>query len=152
MSKQLDLAREQLALLDHVLDRVARERLERGPDVRAQGLVSREDLRRVQTLAVRDGLAGAADRPVVLNLDEVPITEGIEEVLAHDLDERDARLREQQRAHVRIGPGGRHRAVDHRGDTAAHEVLAGHAVEIAVVDDGDLPGLEALHQVLGAPA
>ena len=135
--RQLQPPGQQLALLDHALDGVAGERLERGADVGAQRLVPRRELRRVEHPPGGDEPPGAADLAVV-QLDRVAVLKELEQVVVEGFDEVHAGLGEQQRAHVRIGAGGARLRVDHRRDARGYEVLAGHAVEVAVRDDRDV--------------
>ena len=67
------------------------------------------------------------------------------------VDEGDAGLDDAQRPGVRVAPGDRLVGVHDRDDAARHEAVGRDPVEVAMVDDRDLAGLEPLHQVLGAP-
>ena len=59
-------------------------------------------------------------------------------------------LDDPDRAAVRVAAGDRLRAVHDRDDALLDEPVGGDAVEVAVVDDRDLPGLQARDHVLGA--
>jgi len=88
-------------------------------------------------LAVAPDL-GAAD------LDVLAALRASKEAVVGQVDEVDARLDEQQRAHVRIGAARRAPAVQHGGDARGDEILGGDAVEVVVVDDRDLAGARRL--------
>jgi hypothetical protein len=74
----------------------------------------------------------------------------LEQVGADVIDERDARVEQQLRAHVRVAPADAHRGVDHRGDLVLDERLRADPVQVGVVDDGDVAGAQPLGEVLGA--
>ena len=54
--------------------------------------------------------------------------------------QRDARLDEHLRAEVGEPAGDRRRGVDDRGDPGGHQRVGGGAVEIDLVEDGDVAG------------
>ena len=60
-------------------------------------------------------------------------------------------LQQDQRPEVRVPPADRPGGVDHGGHALRHQTLGGDAVEVLVVDDGDLARLDPAQQVLGAP-
>ena len=62
-----------------------------------------------------------------------------------------AALHDADRAAVRIAPGDRRAGVHHRGDSRGDERLARDAVDVAVIDDGDLAASDALGEILRAP-
>ncbi len=110
-ARQLDPAREQLALLAHVLDRVVREALERLADLaparlrfrraRARGrarLAAREQLPLAQHLA-----GDPVGRSFGHDDEWIAVGEQPEQLIAGQVDEQDARLDQQLRAEVRIG-------------------------------------------------
>src|SRR5581483_4754846 len=73
----------------------------------------------------------------------------------HDLrpdvvDQRDPGRRDQQRTDVRVAPGDRPGGVDHRARLGLDELLGRYAIEVFVVDDGDVAGLQPSRQALGA--
>jgi hypothetical protein len=70
---------------------------------------------------------------------------------ADPVEQRDARLDEDQRAEVRIAAADRRRRVDHGGHPRGHEPLGGHTVEVLVVDHGDVAGARTRDQVLRPP-
>jgi hypothetical protein len=69
-------------------------------------------------------------------------------VLPGAVDHRDTRLEQQLRAQVGVTPGNADRGVDHGRDLAPDQFLGAHAVQVGVVDNGDLAGVEALGDVL----
>ena len=139
-ARHLDLAREQLALLLHVLDRVAGEALERLADLLPALLGEGEHPLRVLRLAAGDHLTAGTQHVAAAQHDRVPVVEQVEERRRGRVDQVDARLHEEERAHVRVVTAGRGRAVDHALDPACDEVLGGDPVEVQVVDDGDVAG------------
>ena len=68
------------------------------------------------------------------------------------VDQAHAGPRQEQRAGVRIAPGGGRRDVDDRPHPGRHQVLGGDPVEVGVVDDRDVAGAQALDQLLGPAA
>ena len=68
-----------------------------------------------------------------------------------DVEQRDAGRHQDLGTEVGVAPGDRGRRVDHGGGPARDERLGAHPVEVEVVDDRDVPGTEALGEVLGAP-
>ncbi|MBW3608566.1 MAG: hypothetical protein KY463_09455 [Actinobacteria bacterium] len=150
-ARQLDPPGEQLALLEHVLDRVAREGLERVADLTAPLIGGGAHGGRLLHRAGRDDLGTAQDLAAA-DRDRVAVLESSEERVVGQIDQMDARLDEQQRPHVRIGPGRGCAAVEHREHTRGDEVLGGHAIEIAMVEDCDLARSKRLDDELRAPA
>ncbi len=57
------------------------------------------------------------------------------------VEQRDARLDQDQRTEVRIAPADRRGGVDDRGDPRIHEPFGGHAIQVLVVDHRDVSRL-----------
>ena len=150
-ARQLDLAGQQLALLDHVLDGVASERVERLADLAARRVVAVADLRGVLHAALGDQLLAAPD-PAAAHLDAVAVAQALEEAVVGQVDEVDAGLDDEQRPEVGIGAARRRAAVEDRAHADGDEVLGRDAVEVLVVDDRDVAGREVLGEDLSAPA
>ncbi len=66
----------------------------------------------------------------------------------HPVDQRNAHLDQDQRPEIRITPGDRAARVDDRGHAAGNQPLGRDAVEVLVVDDGNLAGLQSLEELL----
>ena len=143
---------EQLALLLHVLDGVAGEALERLADLLAALLGELADRLGVLDVAVRDDLVAAQDLAARARRSGRRRRDRSNSGAPGDVDQVDAGLDQQQRAHVRVVAARGARAVDHRLDAAGDEVLARHAVEIVVVDDRHVARTQALDEMLGALA
>ena len=81
--------------------------------------------------------------------DVVAVAEAVEDLVVGEVDEVDAGLDEQQRAHVRVGARRRGAAVQHGEHARGDEVLGGDAIEVLVVEHGDGPGAKLLDEALG---
>src|SRR5262249_26323954 len=86
-------------------------------------------------------------RAVAVNLapdedDRLAILELLEERRGRGVDEPDARPSQDQGPCVRIAAGRRIRDVHDRRDPAGYEVLRGNLVDVTVVDDRDIAGLD----------
>jgi hypothetical protein len=82
--------------------------------------------------------------PHLLSLADLPHDEGPDTV-----DERDPGLHEDERPEVRVPAADGASCVDHRGDAGRDELLRGDAIEVLVVDDGDLARPDPAKQLLG---
>ena len=102
-----------------------------------------------EQLAGREALA-AAPHLAASEHDRVAVLQALEQAVAGHVDERDAGLRDEQRAHVRVAAGARRRAVDDAGDAAGDEIFTRDAVEVAMVDDRDVARPQPLDEVLRA--
>ena len=147
-ARQLDAPGQQLALLEHVLDRVLRERLERVADLAAALVGGGADVLgllhdRRWRAACRRGAPRRRGRWT-----RIAVGEALEERVVGQVDEVDARLDEQQRAHVRIGARRGRAAVEHGEDPRGDEVLRGDAIEVLVVEHGDGAGTQLLDEPL----
>ena len=139
---------EQCALAAEELAGVGRERLELGGHP-AAGLVEQ----------VGDGVAVLGEAPEHLALAHVhravvePDGGAVGEVGEHArtavVDEHDAGLDEDLRAEVRVAPGDRRGRVDDPDDAGVEQRRGRRAVEVHLVDDGDVAGAEPA-QVPGA--
>ena len=89
--------------------------------------------------------------PAVLDLDEVALPDELEQVGSDAVDEWDAGGGEHEGSEVRVAAGGRGADVEHGPDLPLDQALCGQAVEILVVDQGDLTGLQPRDQPLGPP-
>ena len=121
-ARQLDPPGQQLALLDHVLDGVLRERLERLADLRAGAAsVARGDGARAPAARrARATLAAARTTSPPRSVDRVAVAQTRRTAASSgSVDQRDAGLDEQQRPHVRVA----------RRSTTARQLT--HAVDAA---------------------
>ncbi len=85
---------------------------------------------------------------VAANLHEIAFANRVEEVGADPVDQRDAGPGEHRRSRVRVPAGDRCPGVHNRSGMALDQPFRRHAVEVFVVDQGDLAGLETRDQVL----
>ena len=148
-ARQVEASGQQLALLHHVLDGVLREGLERLADLAAALVRRRGDRRGLQNLAAPGDRPVGAEDLAAAQGDLLAVAQLVEQPLSRRVDQADPRLHEQQRPHVRVLATRRRRAVDDRRHAARDEVLRRDAIEVAMVDDRDLPGAQTLDQVLG---
>jgi hypothetical protein len=86
---------------------------------------------------------------VAVQPDALPLLDPVEYLGADVVDQRDARLDQEQRAAVRVPAADALGHVDHRADAAADERVRPGQVEVFVVDDGDVSGAQPVGQVLG---
>ena len=100
-------------------------------------------------------LAAAADQellaPPQVVADEaqlLPLVDEVDDLGPDVVDERDARLGDEQRPDVGVATGERRRSVDDRRRSGPDQVLGRHPVDVGVVDHGDVTGAEPLHQFL----
>ena len=91
-------------------------------------------------LADVQGLAVQPDRGAVGDLDE--------HVRPDSVHDRDARLEQQLGAEVGVTPGNADRDVDHGGDLPPDQLLGADPVQVGMIDNGDLAGIEPLGDVL----
>src|SRR5439155_8758666 len=102
-------------------------------------------------LALQDADTGqrvADTDAVALQPNEIALTDLPHHQGAHRIDERDARLEQDQWAEVRIPAANRASCVDHRGGAGVDEALGRDAIKILVVDHGDLAREDPPRQVL----
>ena len=76
----------------------------------------------------------------------------LEQPRAGGVDEADAGADELERARVREPPRAGRRDVDDGSDARFGELLGGDAIEVDVVDDGEIPGSQALDEILRSAA
>jgi hypothetical protein len=145
---QVETAREQLALLAHVGHCVLRELRERAIDLGALFLEALLELLHGELSARRQHAAVSPHLPT-LDHEVLSVSQLLEERGGGRLDEPHPGSRQHQRSRVRIAPGRERRDVDHGAHAGRRQVLGGDAVEVRVVDHGEVAGLEALHEVLG---
>jgi hypothetical protein len=169
---QLDPARQELALLAHVLHRVAREALERLADLAPPGFRVGAHPLRIEHLAARQELAAAEHlandrperRPAVGarghrvrrrrgdHNELIAVGDRLEQPVVGKVDEQDARLDEQLRTQVGIGPRGGRATVQHRRGARRDQLLGRHAVDVHVIDERDLAAAEMSDEQLRAAA
>ena len=77
-----------------------------------------------------------------------PSRSSVEQRVVGQVDEVDAGLHQQQRAHVRVAARRRRPAVEHGDDARGDQVLRRDAVQVVVVDDGDLARDQPLDEQL----
>ena len=141
---------QEVAFLAEVLHGVARERLELGGQPRT-GLLhrGRHGFRRLLDALGHD-VAPAVER-LGVQAYGVALAQPTEHVRAYVVDQGDAGVDQDLRPEVGVAPADARRDVHDCGDAAAHERLGADPVQVDVVDDGDVAGLEALGEVLGPP-
>ena len=147
--RELEGLEHDLRFALHVLERVDREPLQLAADRGARGGHDRLDLVRVANDALADELVVAPDLAVLGDADDVALVESLEQLGPDPVDETDARAEKADRAAVRVAAADRVVDVEHRDDPGVDEPVGRDAVEVAVVDDGDLAGFGPLHEVLG---
>ena len=136
-------------LLLHVLERVAGEAAELVPDAFTRLLHAPLDLFDGQQLARRELLATAPERSVD-DLDRLSFLQDLQHLGPDGVEKRNPGANDADRSAVGVTARDRLGSVHQRGDTPSYEALGGDAVEVAVVDHGDVALLEATHQILGA--
>jgi hypothetical protein len=132
-----------------VLDGVLRERLERLADALTTLLGQLLQRRRVLDLAAGDDLAVAQDVAAAQD-DGVALGQLLEQRRAGHVDQVDARLGEQQRPSVGVAIAHGACAVDDGLDAGRDQVLRRDSVELGVIDDRDVTGLQSLDEELRA--
>src|SRR5262249_50715740 len=138
---------QQPSLVAQVPHRVVGELLERLRDAPALLRQRRDELALAELAS--GGKAGAVseDTPAA-NGHELALAELVEEVDALDVDQLHASSNEQQRPRVRKASGLRRRAVDDHSRSRIDQLLGGDSVEVAMVDDGDVPRPQPPREVL----
>jgi hypothetical protein len=96
--------------------------------------------------------AVASDHGAAADGHGVAVGELLEQRGVHRVHERDAGTGQDQRPGVRVAAAGRGRDVDHCLHAALDEVLGRHAVEVGVVDHGNVLRRQPADEVLRAPA
>ena len=147
----LQAPREDVPLVADVLERVLGEVMDRladavlllAGDVAQLGDTQHPSL---DQDAVGPDHGAAADRH------RVAVGELLEQRRVHRVDERDARAGQDQRPRVRIAAAGRRRDVHDRLHAALDEILGRHAVEVGVIDHGNVLRRQPADEVLRAPA
>ena len=148
MWRELDAAGQQVGLLAHVGDRVLGELGQRLVDPLALLLQLAFQLGAAEDPAAQHLLVADQHRAAV-DPQPVAVFEQLEEAGAGGVDEADPLPRQHQRAGVGVLAVGGGRGVEDRGDAGFDQLLGGDAVDVDVVDDGDVAGPQALDQVLG---
>ena len=120
-------------------------------DLAARLVVAAAHLIRALDVARGEQLAGAPHLATA-DLDVLAVAQAIEEGVVGEVDEVDARLDEEQRAHVRVGVARGLAAVEDAADAGRDEVLGRDAIEALVVDDRDVARRESVDQHLRPPA
>ena len=150
-ARQVDPPGEQFALLAHVLDRVAREPLQRLSHLAPAGLGLRAHARQIQ----HDSLGQepiAAQHLGVADGDRLAIGEAIKQRVIGQVNEVGAGLHQQLRAEVRVGAAAGGPAVEYGGCAGGDQLLRRDPVDVEMVDHGYVSAGEVPDQQLGAPA
>jgi len=150
-SRQLDPPGQELALLEHVLDRVLGEGLECVADLAAPLVGRRAHGLGLLDVALGQQLARAPHLPAV-DRDLLAVLEFVEEVVVLHVDEVHPRLDEQQRTHVRVRTRRGRAAVEDGHDARRDEILSRDPVEVTMVQDRDRAMTQRLHEELRAAA
>ncbi len=144
---EVDPLREQLPLLAQVAERVVRELLQRLGDAallleqRAGQVMLLERTSRRNARAVAKEARAANGQPLAVG-------ELVEQIRVVDVDQAHASANELERPRVRIAPRLRGRDVDDDADAGLDELLGRDAVDIGVVDDRDVVGMEPPDELL----
>ena len=146
--RQLDRLERQLRLALDVLEGVHGEPLELAADRGARPVHGGLDLVGGERVAAGDQLVATPDLGA-LDTNLLALAQAVEHVLTGSVDERDAGLHHPDRTAVWIPPRDRFTRVHDRGHPRLDEPVGGDAVEIPVVDHGDVAGLKTLDEVLG---
>ena len=149
-ARDADAVEQQRALAAHELGGVDGERLELGAEPG-----TRLEHRRGDGLG---GLRGAVARPTFSPMQTVsPSTRTLvpsliarEDLGADVVDQQDAARDQHLRAEVRIAAGDARLGVDHHGRPGRGERLGGHPVQVDVVDDRDVAGVQPAGEAGGA--
>ena len=155
-ARQLDPARQQFALLPHVLDRVVGEALERLSDLPPPGLGLGAHARGMEHLAARQHLAPAQHFPPARGRvrascqhdQRIPVGQQLKQRVLRQVEEQHACLDQQLRSEVGIGPTRGWAAVEHRGRSGGDQLLGGHPIDVQMVDKRDLTTLEVFDEQL----
>ena len=91
------------------------------------------------------------EQPVARQSDDVTLAHLGHQQGADPVDQRDAGLDQDQGPQVRVPAADRRRGVDDRRDPGVDQTLGRHAIEVLVVDHGDVSRLGPGHQVLRPP-
>ena len=156
----VDPAREQLALVAHVLDRVVGEALERLADLVSPRLGFAAHALSVEHLAAPDRLAaaehlrghGRSARPADPDHHRVAVGDRVEQGVIRQVHQQDPGLDEQLRPEVRVGAARGASGVEDRTHFRRDQLLRRDAVQVDVVDQGDVAAHEMPDQQLRAPA
>ena len=140
--RELDALGEEASLVAEVAHRVVRELLE--------GLGHAAALlgERPRELFGAERPSGGELRPVreeqrPAHGEPVAVAHLVEQVGARRVDQADAATNERERPGIRKAPGLRLRDIDHDAHPGLEQLLRRHAVEIGVVDDGDVVWAQA---------
>ena len=99
---------------------------------------------------LRDDNIAQIQRPV-LQPDLLALTDLLEHIPADVVDQRDAGFNQQLRSQVRVPAADTRHSVHHGRHLAPDQRIRADPVQVIVIDDGNVAGLQALGQVLGAP-
>jgi len=106
--------------------------------------------------ALGNGLLGAGEYHsasggrVLSQVDDHPLTlTQTHDVRAQVINEGNTGLQQDARTEIRIASGDRGRGIEDRGGLTLDERLGGYAVQVTVVDDGDVARAQALGERLG---
>ncbi len=109
----------------------------------ARGLHAVLDLAGGEQLPRRDLLAVAPER-VVTELDDLTVVDRLHHRAADAVEQRDLGPDDPFRSTVRIAARDREVGVHDRADARREQALGGDAVEVAMVDDGDVTPADAI--------
>src|SRR5699024_5633593 len=146
-----DAVQQQVPFAQHVLHGVLREQLELFGQALARDLEGGGHRRVVLPGAGGDGPV-LEEHLVPGDRELLAVADLLEDGGAQAVDQHDAGVHEDPRTGVGVPAGGGGGDVEHRGRLPLHEGLGGDPVDVLVVDHGDVAGLEALGEVLGALA
>jgi hypothetical protein len=147
---ELDAFSEQLSFLSQIPHRVLGERLERFGDPaalfgeRVLELVLREHAARGKARAV-------AIEPRAPDCHQLALVNLVEQICTRSLDQAHAAAHEGERAGIRKAARVRRADVDDNAHARLDKLLGRDAVEVGVVDDRDVVGREAPHEILRSP-
>ena len=145
--RKVDSLGEQLPLVAEVAERVVGELLQR---LRHSSLLVAE---RACELVLLERSAGGDTGPVpeeagAANREALAVRELLEQIGVLDVDQADAAAHELQRAGVRVAAGLRRGDVDDDAHTGLDQLLGRDAVEVGVIDHGDVVGAEPADELL----
>ena len=145
--REVDPLGQQPPLLAQVAQRVVGELLQRLGDAALLLGERAGELVLLERAAGRE--AGAVPEEArAANGQLLAVRELVEEVGVVDVDQADAAADEQQRPRVRIAARLRRRDVDDDADARLDELLGRDAVEVGVVDDRDVVGVQPADELL----